>query len=353
MNSLIDSVRYVGGSRSSLVLARYPEWLLDAVVGAMISPSDATIISGFWRSGTTWLLQSVANSLDAKSLFEPLLPHIGPYEKAFSARYPSSLFSKRVKSGGIMPYCSHDLDDFPGLKRHLRHMLVGALPGHFVRTVRESKKKGEKTTSRITRFRYRIQEAFRRHIVVKLVRGALILPLIAEEFHPNILHVRRDPRAVVASYKRQDWTDWMKESSLQDLLLSPPDGRSDVFRRWEQEIQNIDEMGYAARIAGYWALTEWYVDRHGNESNIASVRYERLCTEGAGHLNDALSAMRSDIHVEENFLRRESHTSNRSPGENARSRIWGWKKEMPLDDIRKVETAVDMVGMTDSLVEES
>lgn len=344
-------MNYVLEEESLATVLRYPEWLVDAVIGATLKPDDAIVISGFWRSGTTWLLQSITNSLGAKSLFEPLLPHIGTYEQAFQKRYPASTFSKRVKPGGVMPYCASNLDEFPGLRLHLENMLAGALPSHFVRMVRESKKRGEGTDSRIARLNYRIQEALCRQVVVKLVRGALILPLIVDGFHPSILHVRRDPRAVVASYKRQAWTDWMEDSALYDLLLSPNDGRRDIFQKWEDEINKIDEMGYAARIAGYWALTEWYVDQHKEESDIALVSYERLCLEGADYLNDAFSHMQIGAQIETGTLSRESHTSNRSSNEKAKDRIWGWKNEMSSTEIRKVESAVDMIGMSDSLVD--
>ncbi|WP_179862322.1 sulfotransferase domain-containing protein [Longibacter salinarum] len=346
-------MNYILREEPLAALLRYPEWLVDAAIGATLNPNDAIVISGFWRSGTTWLLQSVANSLGAKSLFEPLLPHIGSYEQAFQKRYPASTFSKRVKPDGVMPYCANILDEFPGLRLHLENMLVGALPSHFVRMVRESKKRGEETDSRMARLNYRIQEALCRQVVVKLVRGALILPLIVDEFNPSILHVRRDPRAVVASYKRQAWTDWMEDSALHDLLLSPNDGRRDIFQRWGDEINKIDEMGYAARVAGYWALTEWYVDQHKEESDIALVSYERLCLEGADYLNDVFSHMNTGVQIESGTLSRESHTSNRSSNEKAKDRIWGWKSEMSPTEIRNVEAAVGMVGMSDSLIDRS
>ena len=38
---------------------------------------NTLLINGFWRSGTTWLQQTLVEALHAKSLFEPFSPAAG------------------------------------------------------------------------------------------------------------------------------------------------------------------------------------------------------------------------------------------------------------------------------------
>lgn len=292
-------------------------------------------------------MESLSRSLNAKSMFEPLLPHISGYERYFEQRYD---LSDRVKLGGLMPYCSHSLSQFPELKEHLRRALTGALPGHFVRMARSSirQKRGVASDWRFKRLFHRLQDSVRRRVVVKFVRAQLILPVLISEFAPIVIHVRRDPRSVVASYTRQNWTDWLRSSSLEDLLLTPDDGRRNLFSKWAPQIQRCDELGYLSRVAGYWCLTERFIDQL--EANFILARYEELCTGLDEYLNQLLPKD-SEVSVKREHFFGESHTSNRVSDQRLESRIFGWKEELSKSDIKEVEGTVRLFGMDEYLVE--
>lgn len=321
-----------------------PEWTVDSVLSRFLNPAEATIITGFWQSGTTWLLESVVRASDAKSVFEPLLPHVGDYNKAFLERYRPSELKGDVKPGGIIPYCS-DFRQFPELKTYLEQALTGALPGYFTRQVRRSKKKGEQTKSRMLRLMYRVQEACKTQIVVKMVRSHLILPLIAEGINANIIHLRRDPRAVVTSYYRQDWTEWLRSARLEDLLLNIDDGRESLFEEWESEIKKIDEMGYTARIAGYWGLTEKKViDLH----SVVQIQYENMVLNKHEYLNSKCS--QTGLTFRKGDLEKESATSNRSSDMPIRDRLRSWERELTFEQVKQIEKVMDMIGMERTMV---
>lgn len=291
-------------------------------------------------------MESLSRSLNAKSMFEPLLPHIAGYEHYFEQRYD---LSDRVKLGGLMPYCSHGLSQFPELREHLRRALTGALPGHFVRMARASirQKRGLASEWRFKRFFHRLQDSVRRRVVVKFVRAQLILPVLISEFAPTVIHVRRDPRSVVASYARQNWTDWLRSSLLEDLLLTPDDGRRDFFSEWTPQIQRCDESGYLSRVAGYWCLTERFIDQLA--ANFILARYEELCMGLDQYLNQLLPK-ESEFSVKRDDFFGESHTSNRVSDERLESRIFGWKEELSKSAIKEVEDTVRLFGMEETLV---
>ncbi len=50
---------------------RHPEWGLDLCAAPFVDPSEAVVVTGFWRSGTTWLQQTLARLHNAKTVFEP------------------------------------------------------------------------------------------------------------------------------------------------------------------------------------------------------------------------------------------------------------------------------------------
>jgi hypothetical protein len=50
---------------------------VDLITGRLGAARPVVFVSGFWRSGTTWMQELLAKSLHAKTVFEPLLPTPG------------------------------------------------------------------------------------------------------------------------------------------------------------------------------------------------------------------------------------------------------------------------------------
>lgn len=321
---------------------KHPEWLVDAAIGSMLKASDAIVCTGFWQSGTTWLLESIAKATSSKSVFEPLLPHVGAYEEAFLERYQPHELHGSVKPGGLMPYCSKSFSEFPELRKYLQHALTGRIPGHFTRQVRPSKKKGLNTNWRAVRLIYRMQDALQTRIVVKMVRAHLILPLIISEFSPRVIHLRRDPRAVVTSYQRQSWTEWLRSAKLRDLFLTPDDGRREIYLEYEGEIDKADELGYLARIAGFWCLSEKAVDQYMDK--IVLVRYESIVRHLDSYMNKVIPE-NFGVYFRTEDLSEESGTSNRSKGITIEERLQSWNRELNRDQVKLIEDVVTMFGM--------
>ncbi len=61
------------------------------------------LVSGFWRSGTTWVQECLAESLGAKTIFEPLSPQ-EPRRRAFLAsRFPADEDALQAFIPGSLP----------------------------------------------------------------------------------------------------------------------------------------------------------------------------------------------------------------------------------------------------------
>lgn len=330
------------------VRLRHPEWWMDSIVGSVLSSENAVVVTGFWRSGTTWLQQSLANAFHAKSVLEPLYPRFPLFrDDVLPSVKPST--GDDFSLLAFVPFVEESLDVSYPLEAYLERALTSSLPGVYVRTTRYDSEKKDGRESLPEKVGYRIRDALKTRVVVKFTRAHLLLPEIRRLFGPTVLHIRRDPRAVWSSLKRTGW-EWPREFSLATHLLELDDGRRALFDDQSELIREIDRMGPAARIGGYWACLEQEVQRYKeNGGNFSIVTYKQLCLEGTDHLAEVLSQSHTDPSTSFE-LNRNSYSTQRSR-ENAslQQRVYGWKNELPRAEVRDIEQALKKLDATDLL----
>lgn len=198
----------------------------DRLVAPLHDSSSDLLVVGFWRSGTTWVQQMVASIVHGKTVFEPIHPSVRRARRLYEELGISSrgLEYQRL----YMPFASETLD------RPLMDFFRDAL------TARPRE-------AWIRRARGGWSESLRRRVVLKLVRGHLCALAVCRAFGLPVIHVRRDPRAIVASLDRNaDWSFW-HHNDFCDLLLAPENGPRPIGGRLS-----------SSRRAD-WALTERYL----------------------------------------------------------------------------------------------
>lgn len=296
--------------------------LTDRLLAPFVNIEESVILTGFWRSGTTWIQRFLGEVLGAKTVFEPLEP---VYPKAVGSFDTSALPRKDIKYLRLfMPFPKADFDN-SRLRSYLEYSMRSRLRGNRPR-----------------RSRQRWTESFRRVVVVKSTRLQLCLDSVQRSFDCHVVHVRRDPRAVLASIRRNDWGGWMKGVALKDLLLSPQDGRSGFFSRWKELIIHLDRDESDIRIIGYWALTEKFVEHLFGQklSRAVSVRYENIVTDPIATF--VAAGLTLDLQVSEEQLLStallNSPTTDRGRISIApEDRIWSWKSELDPRSIAQIE----------------
>lgn len=227
-------------------------WRINQTLCKISAPllADTVIISGFWRSGTTWLQQQVAESLNAKTIFEPYSPASGHNWSQVPEDNPDA--NKHV----FMPL-SLDM-----LSERDQNVLTDACKGIG--------------RHGFAYFLYKNHtDALRKSLVLKFTRIGFLLPELASEISTPIIHIRRHPGSVFASFKNTDW-DWkFEEVNLTKLFQTDNQSASDSDQAMIEKLREHDRSP-ATRFAALWGLSEKRAQEAIDAKQIALVDYNDL-----------------------------------------------------------------------------
>ncbi len=314
-------------------------YFIDRLLASRFDPSDTLVISGFWRSGTTWLEESLREILYAKTLFEPI-DALLPDTQALHAH--DQVAGKTLEFLRLyMPYCRGPvLSDGHPLAEVFRKSLCATLRGSWAR-----------------RFRQGLAESFRPRLVVKFVNAQLCLRAAQNTFAMPVLHVYRDPRAVIASIKKTRWHRLFNHLSLREQLLEVPDGRAEYFSQWRDEILEYDRYNPVTRTAAYWALTEKFLqDSYAEaQSRFACISYEKLAQQREKILAVILEKLNlSPWHKSFSLTEKDSTTtSKKQRGASVKERVAGWRNYLSNSDIAVIEAITQHLGFEARLADDA
>jgi hypothetical protein len=235
-----------------------------------------------------------------------------------------------------MPYCRAETLDSPPLRELFRKALRSESWGSWLR-----------------RFRKGLSESLRPRLVVKFVTAQLCLRAAQNTFGMPVLHVYRDPRAVIASVRKTRWHWLFDHLSLREQLLSPRDGRAEHFERWRGEILEYDQADAVARLAAYWALSEAFLrDSYRDEpERFVCVGYENLVRRREGLFAELLAKLKLRPWRETFAVSERDSTTTSQPqrGVPVGERVAGWKKVLSGAEIGMIESVMQRFGFEDRL----
>jgi hypothetical protein len=311
---------------------------IDRALSSCIDPRETLVISGFWRSGTTWLQQAMAQLLRAKTVFEPL-HFMVPEAKGVNPRQKSA--AEDVTFFELyMPYCAQTTLDGSPLHDLFGRALRADISGRAVRLLRKS-----------------VRESFRLRVVVKCVKAPLFLRAAQDTFSMPVIHIYRDPRAVIGSIKLTGWSWLFDHLSLRDQLIGLNDGRADFFRNWYEEILGYDEQDMVTRITAYWALTEKFLlhSYANHRARFAFVNYDELTRGRERVLRDTLTQLGIRHGADERFRFLDGDSFTTTPqrrGVSVHERMAGWRRVLSGSEIAIVESIARDFGLGDRLAED-
>ncbi len=308
---------------------------IDCRVAAQIDPAVSVFMCGFWRSGTTWLQEALVQSLHAKLVFEPLYYPV-PGMQAIYAHEQLQDKDKRFLHV-FMPYREGRLEGHP-LYEFFAGALRSTLPGRWVRI-----------------YRRELAESERTRIVLKCVRSQLCLRAVQNTFHLPVIHIYRDPRAVIASMKKTRNFQFFAAINVSRQLLKPPDGRAEFFGRWRDEIKDYSEQDGVVQLAAYWALTEKFVQHSfaDKPARAVFISYEDLGRRRESLLEESLEqlGLRALVANGVQVLADDSSTtSQQQRGATMTQRISGWRQVLSASEIASIESIAKKFGFEDRLI---
>ncbi len=311
-------------------------FLVDKVTGLTLKPQKAVVITGFWRSGTTWFQRMLADALYAKTIFEPLEADV---QCAYFARYGTPIaFPSKAFLKAYMPVIEEPL--VPGSAWY--HLFADALSGSI-------------QGKRVRMNRTGLSEAFRRRVVVKLVRGHLAVWGLKRTFGPMLVHVYRDPRTVLTSIVRNKWGgEWLNSISLHAYLVAQQRQGAIFFTPWLDMIEYYDQQSYLARLTAYWALTEAYIENcaHQHAASDLLVSYESLLLQREETLANITSLLgakfQSGIQVADKIS--PTTVAGREMA-SINDRLVSWKQELTFQEISLIEETVCAFGLEHRLTQ--
>lgn len=288
-------------------IPHYAQVITDIAVNVV--SGDRLIISGFWRSGTTWLLARACSLLKAKPLFEPFAPDA--YGVTAKSNAQQQIFMP-LSFAGLGPQ-HHTM-----ISRLNRGFARGGLP-YFTRNS--------------------IAEALRPGIVFKFTRAGFLLEQLNDALNAKTLHIRRDPCAVYSSLRNARW-QW----SLDDVRLSSlyPESNDDTPADAEtKRLLRAYDTSTVRRIAALWALSEKAAEEAARKnSGITIAQYEGLL-DSPDELQSILSALGYRIRGGDDFYGNSPVTEKNRENVSLIERKSGLKEKLPRETISELQAVTE------------
>lgn len=272
------------------------KYLLAANLDKIISPlcKSNYLVSGFYRSGTTWVQEVVADAIKAKTIFEPLCVENKPPFHEKKQFYPANAYfpyDKNIFSNRDLNY----LDNcFKGMCSH-----------------------------RFAYFnRYKVFDSLKTNCVVKVVRGHFILDYLIKRYDLKVIHVSRNPGAVINSLKYAKWP-WRFDNIIFKNLY--PDLHF---------LHQYDSAKEFEKIAAFWAYCEYFVP---DNDAILKVNYEDLVTDGFDKVFSFINATTQLTDLPSIV------TSSGRENLSKKERLYSWKKQLTQLQQDRIEEIVQEV----------
>lgn len=301
---------------------------MDYIQSKRVQTSEAILINGFWRSGTTYFMEYIERLLNRRTFFEPLHYSVDQ-AKALHTSMGFRIKGDEVKQGYpfTLPEAEHsEYDAF------YEAMLHG------------------KVSTPWTRWNRKPNRYLQKDVIVKSVRANFIAPYLVNRFGANNIFIIRHPAAVLSSITRKgSGADAILQSvgsnKFIDLLLAeiekgdPEKINKDIENAVEHYRGNvINNVILSWCICNYIPLQYIKEERY----NPLLINYESFFLDDItkGNLYDYLS-INNKINSS-NF--NSSTTKKDRKNISTYQRLYSWHKDLTAEQIDRVYEICPLFG---------
>ncbi|MEL7187117.1 MAG: hypothetical protein AAFN50_11895 [Pseudomonadota bacterium] len=279
--------------------------LLVKALGRTYDTRDAIVISGFFRSGTTWLAELVSKSANAGIVFEPF--HTDNVSSAKAAGFTYNNFR------------SPDENWEEGF-RYVDNVLRGKMLNRW-------------TASQIP-VRQSVQM---RRLVIKLVASNQMLVWLVNHFEvPTPVLLIRHPCAVLASWINRGWrlNNWIMRDER--MLAFHPEV-SEIL-----DSLSVPEEFFAAK----WCIDHYVPLSSAGERDFNIVPFEKMVVEGAEYLDTVLNYWNIEMpDFVRDEIRRPSDKASDQLSSDYSSAVGGWRNSLTDQQQQRVLRVVRDFGL--------
>jgi hypothetical protein len=269
------------------------------------SCSDAIVLVGSGRSGTTWLAQVLTHAHGIQQIFEPLFPVWNKEVRALTGWDTADPYvrAKYLRPGGSYPLWN-DL---------LYRILIGQYRNYWTDYERNS--------------------YFPNHFLIKEIRANLMLGYLCDRFLPKIIYVMRHPCAVVYSRLSAPKT-WYADVGD---ILNQEDLVEDHLRPWVRKMEKVTDVLQAHAV--WWAVENFVALQHLSNYSHFFVTYEEVVLEPKRKAKEMLTWL--DISPDTRKLKNAVAQPSRMMHNNAEygskfGPLSKWKQKLPSEDQSRI-----------------
>jgi len=309
------------------------------------------IIAGSGRSGTTWILDSIAESNGLSTIFEPLNPILvkqaKPFafqyyreesnypdlarfmEKVFSGKFKNLWANYRINSSKLLPWTNfttfikNDRNPFNHGKAKLKY---------FMKSLNYYKKYRRKATDRF---------------IVKFIRANLMLGWLSKNFRAKIILLIRHPAAVVASrlHLIGPNRDWGTSATLELYRKN-----SFLYEDFLHKYDNIlyKPLSLVATLALLWCIENVIPLQKAQSIGHSTLFYEHLIDDPKFYVPKAVNALGLNTVPDQKILLKPSEqtASFMRNGSFGKSQLTRWQKFLNKEQMSDIQQILDRFEFT-------
>jgi hypothetical protein len=301
---------------------------------------DPIVIAGSGRSGTTWVLDSIAEPNGLRTVFEPLHPQAVSKASRYANRYVPPDFDDK------------DLKDFFELvfSGKLRSLWASyrirpdrIRPSASILTNPHDAKKLISQYKKMTSNYFYYKKFTSDTLAVKFIRANLMLGWLEKNFNIRLLFVVRHPCAVLASILKlgKEWDD-------KALLVYRNDKNliNDYLHKYDSFL-----AGRLTKIESHTAI--WCIENmlpllQQEKSHKIVASYENLISHGETEWQKVIDALELPNTPSAHYLAQPSQQASREMREKKfdQYQLGKWKKYFSNEDLKKAQNVLDVFEVT-------